>query len=397
MVKRNIHLAKLHSSYLFPEIVRRKNAYLAKNPHANIISLGIGDTTQPIPDFITRAMSEKTMGLGTHAGYSGYGPEEGIEELRIQIAKRLYPQTISGDEIFISDGIGSDIGRLQLLFGNQVTVAIQDPSYPAYVDSSVIIGQTGNYHNGQYRGIIYMPCCPENNFFPNLSQVPPADLIYFCSPNNPTGAAATREQLTELVAFAKAHRSIIIYDAAYAMYIRDPKIPRSIYEIAGADEVAIELGSFSKKAGFTGVRLGWSVVPKKLSFDDGTSVHQDWYRLVTSCFNGASNIAQTGGLAALHDNGWQEVNKMINYYGENAQLLKKEFLRMGYTVYGGDNAPYIWVHAPQKSSWETFEDLLHQKQILCTPGSGFGPSGEGFVRFSAFASREKILEALSRF
>lgn len=396
MVKRNPHLAKLNAGYLFPEIVRRKKAFLEKHPHAKLISLGIGDTTQPLPEAIVNVMKEKVLSLGTHAGYSGYGPEEGYEELRHEIASRIYKNKVSTDEVFVSDGIGSDIGRLQMMFGSNVSVAIQDPSYPAYVDSSVIIGQTGDFHQGQYRGISYMPCHPENNFFPDLDLIPPVDLIYFCSPNNPTGAVATKAQLKQLVDFARHHHSIIIFDRAYSMFIKDPELPKSIYDIEGANEVAIELGSFSKKAGFTGVRLGWSIVPKALRFEDGSSVHRDWYRMVTSCFNGASNIAQAGGLAVLDPKGWKEIQKMVQYYSDNATLLKKAFESKGFSVYGGVHAPYVWVKVPEKSSWQAFEDLLEKKHILCTPGSGFGPSGEGFVRFSAFAPREQTEEAIFR-
>jgi LL-diaminopimelate aminotransferase len=374
MVKRNPHLAKLHAGYLFPEIAKRKHAFLEKSPHAKLISLGIGDTTEPIPSCIAEAMAKTAFNLGTDEGYSGYGSEQGETSLREQIARVIYQEKISPDEIFISDGSKCDIGRLQVLFGNQAKMAVQDPSYPAYVDTSVILGQTHHY-DGQakhYKGIVYMPCTPSNQFFPDLNRVPSVDLIYFCSPNNPTGATATKEQLTELISFAKQNRSIIIFDAAYAAYIQDETLPRSIYEVEGAKEVAIELGSFSKMVGFTGVRLGWSVVPKELRFEDGFSVHRDWSRINATFFNGASNIAQKGGLAALQPAGLQAMQTVVHFYKENARLLRKAFEQQGYEVYGGSNAPYLWIRFPGMDSWQAFEMLLEKSHLICTPGSGFG-------------------------
>jgi LL-diaminopimelate aminotransferase len=390
MVKRNPHFAQLCSSYLFPEINRRKKIYLERYPESKLISLGIGDTTQPIPRSVTEALKKQVEALGTQKGYRGYGPEQGLEELRHEIAEKIYSHRVHSDEVFISDGCLCDIGRLQMLFGSDHTVAIQDPTYPAYLDNSVIIGQA------HLKKLILMPCLPENNFFPDFDQTPPAHLIYICSPNNPTGCAASRKQLEKLVAFAKKHRSIIIFDAAYSIYIDDPELPRSIYEIEGAKEVAIELGSFSKIAGFTGVRLGWSIVPKELHFEDGSSVQKDWFRLVTTCFNGASNISQAGGLAVLQSTGWSEIQENIRYYKENASLLKNSFKKMGYDVYGGEHSPFVWVRVKGKSSWEFFEELLEKKQILCVPGSGFGNSGEGFIRLSALGQRSDVEEAIAR-
>lgn len=398
MVKRNLHLAKLQSGYLFPEITKRKKAFLEKNPSAELISLGIGDTTQPIPSMIANPMAKTADFLATSDGYSGYGPEQGHFNLRQAISQQMYQGKRSADDIFVSDGSKCDIGRLQILFGNQTSMAVQDPSYPAYVDTSVIMGQTSTFHSPskQYSGITYMPCTPENNFFPNLDQLPRTDLIFFCSPNNPTGAAATHDQLSQLVAFAKKNHSILIFDAAYACFIRTPNIPRSIYEIDGAEEVAIELGSFSKMAGFTGVRLAWSVVPKELRFEDGHSVQNDWNRINSTFFNGASNIAQSGGLAALQPEGMRSMKELTAFYMTNATLLKETFEGLGYTVYGGVDTPYVWVHFPNQSSWEAFEMLLEKSHIISTPGSGFGPAGEGFLRFSAFANRSHIMEAISR-
>lgn len=398
MVQRNNHIAKLISGYLFPEINKRKMAFLQRNPQAKILSLGIGDTTEHLQSFIVNGLKEGATALGTIHGYTGYGLEQGQLKFRELVSKQLYNSKINPDDIFISDGSKCDIGRLQTLFGSQATVAIQDPSYPAYVDTSVILGQTANYNHEKkhYNGITYMTCLPESDFFPDLDLLPRTDLIYFCSPNNPTGAVATKEQLSKLVRFAQKNKSIIIFDAAYAHFIKDSRLPKSIYQIEGAENVAIELGSFSKMAGFTGIRLGWSIVPKTLRFDCGHPIHADWNRINSTFFNGASNIAQAGGIAALQPEGLEEMSRMANYYMENASILLKAFQDLGYTTYGGVHAPYLWVRFPQLTSWEAFEKILEEAHIITTPGSGFGPAGEGFVRFSAFGRRENILEASDR-
>ncbi len=398
MVKRNPHLARLHAGYLFPEIQKRKRAFQAEYPHAKLISLGIGDTTQPIPSLIASKMSQYALDLSTSQGYFGYGPEQGNEALRLKLAKKMYANRIDSDEIFISDGSKCDIGRLQILFGPHVTIAVQDPSYPVYVDTGVIVGQTSHFDRdySQYQGITYMRCHPDNHFFPNLSSIPKTDILYFCSPNNPTGAVASRSQLQELIAFCKANHTILVYDAAYACFIRDASIPKSIYEIEGADEIAIELGSFSKMAGFTGVRLGWSIIPKKICFEGGESLHSDWSRINSTFFNGASNIAQAGGLAALSDEGFSEIERLSDYYLLNAKKLRVVFKHCGYPVYGGDHAPYIWVQFPQFNSWQAFEWILENLHIITTPGIGFGPGGNGFIRLSTFGHAEDVDEALLR-
>jgi LL-diaminopimelate aminotransferase len=398
MVKRNKHFAKLNAGYLFPEIQKRKKALLERYPHARMISLGIGDTTEPIPPHITEGLKISAEDLGTSEKYSGYGPEQGNPLLRQKIAKTLYQDTISPDEIFISDGSKSDIGRLQLLFGADASIAVQDPSYPVYVDTGVMMGQTEGYDPScfQYRGISYMPCLPSNRFFPNLNEIPRTDLIYFCSPNNPTGAVATKEQLLELVNYARHNHSILIFDAAYTFYIRGSHLPRSIYEIEGAREVAIELGSFSKMAGFTGIRLGWSIVPDTLGFEGGFSIQKDWKRVVSTFFNGASNIAQMGGIAALDAKGLQEIRRVADFYMENAQILRSALEELGYLVYGGTEAPYLWVEFPGRKSWDVFEEILEKAHVVSTPGSGFGPAGEGFLRFSAYGHRRDIEEAVHR-
>lgn len=387
MIKRNSNLAKLKSGYLFPEIIKRKLKFLSQNPGAKLISLGVGDTTEPIPNTITNAMSEAALKLGTSSGYTGYGPEEGQEELRRQIAAKIYQNDFKPEEIFVSDGACCDIGRLQMLFGPHVSVAIQDPTYPAYADGSIMQG---------VNEIVYMPCTPDNDFFPDLEKVQRTDIIYFCSPNNPTGAAATKAQLEKLVRFAKINKSIIVFDSAYAFFVQDPQIPKSIFEIEGAKEVAIEIGSFSKIAGFTGVRLGWTVIPDELKYDDGTPVNKDWYRLVCTVFNGASNIAQQGGIAALEDEGRRETEKLTQFYLENAKIIKTVLEKQGLEVYGGSNAPYLWVRFKNRKSWDVFQDLMENFHIVTTPGSGFGPSGEGFVRFTAFGLRKNIISATKR-
>lgn len=398
-VSRNENMAKLQAGYLFPEIARRKAAHMLKHPDAQVISLGIGDTTEPIPEVITSAMSKRSYGLSTVEGYSGYGAEQGEKQLRASIAATYYANLgLEDGDIFVSDGAKSDISRLQVLFGSKVTIAVQDPSYPAYVDSSVILGQTGQFQKDveQFGKIEYMKCTPENGFFPDLSTVGRTDVIFFCSPNNPTGYAASRDQLTRLVQFAKENGSIIVYDSAYAMYVSDDS-PRSIFEIPGAKEVALEVSSFSKYAGFTGVRLGWTAVPKELLYSDGFPVAKDFNRIVCTCFNGASNIAQAGGVACVSPEGIKAMHEVVGFYKENTSIIVDTFVSLGFKVYGGKNAPYVWVHFPGQSSWDVFSEILEKTDVVVTPGSGFGPGGEGFIRVSAFGHRENVLEACERF
>eukprot|EP01038_Epipyxis_sp_PR26KG_P014321 gene14321-19210_t len=398
-VVRNENFAKLQAGYLFPEIARRRRLYLEKNPNANIISLGIGDTTQPIPSHILQGLINGASKLGTSSGYTGYGAEQGIKEMREKIAEKLYNNLIDPEEVFVSDGAKCDISRLQMMFGSKVVSAVQDPSYPVYVDTAVMMGQTGDIDpvTKQFKNIVYMPCNPSNNFFPDVRSVPRADVYYICSPNNPTGAVATRQQLKDLVKFAKEQGSIIVFDAAYAPFIRSPDVPKSIFEIEGAKEVAIEVNSFSKYAGFTGVRLGWTVVPNALKYSDGSLVRNDWNRVMTTAFNGASNIVQNGGLACLDDEGLTEINTLIDYYLENARILRSTFKDLGFDVYGGVDAPYIFVHMKGKGSWDSFSHILETIQVVTIPGAGFGPGGEGFLRMSAFAPREACEEACKRF
>lgn len=399
-VERNENFAKLAGGYLFPEIGRRRNAYIEANPDMadRIISLGIGDTTMPIPEHILSGLVEGASKLGVKETYSGYGAEQGMGPLREKIAEKLYNGLVSADEVFVSDGAKCDIMRIQQMFGSKVKSAVQDPSYPVYVDTSVMLGQTGEQdpETMQYENIVYMPCTAENGFFPDLESLPYADVVYICSPNNPTGAAATKEQLENVVKICKERGSILVFDAAYAPFIRTPGVPKSVYEIEGAKEVAIEVNSFSKYAGFTGVRLGWTVIPSDLKFKDGTPVRQDFNRVMTTAFNGASNIVQAGGMACLDDEGLKEIDTLIDYYLENAAMLRETMESIGYAVYGGTDAPYVFVALKGKSSWDTFSEILEKAQVVTIPGAGFGPGGEGYLRLSAFAPRDSIIEACER-
>lgn len=402
MIKRNPGFANLTAGYLFPEISRRRLAYLAAHPEAKLISLGIGNTTEPLTPHIDTGLIEAAKRLATLEGYSGYGDEQGLTALRERISAVFYGGQIAPDEVFVSDGAKCDIGRLQLLFGRDVEVAVQDPSYPVYVDGSVIIGAAGAYHDGTqgshagYAGIRYLPCTADNGYFPDLGDLPENGLIYFCSPNNPTGAVATKAQLASLIAAATRKGSLIIYDAAYAEFIRDPDLPKSIFEIDGARECAIEVNSFSKPIGFTGVRLGWTLVPKELKYADGASINGDWNRVCTTVFNGASNIAQYGGLAALEPQGLEEMRALTDFYLGNARLIRQALERLGINCIGGDNAPYIWARFPGRASWDVFAEILDRCHVVTTPGSGFGPAGESFIRFSAFGHRADVTEACHR-
>lgn len=387
MLKRNPNFSLLSSHYLFAEIAKRKSDYLARNPTAKLCNLGIGDTTRPLTPLIGEAMAKYAKALTTKAGYHGYGDGAGEPELRKAIADRFYKGIFTPDEIFVSDGAKSDIARLQVLFGKVRSIAVQDPSYPPYVDGSLLMG---------IEDIRKLPSTFENNFFPDLAPARGGDLIYFCSPNNPTGAVATKKQLQELVAFAKKEKALILFDNAYSAYIRSSELPKSIFEIEGAKEVAIEINSFSKMAGFTGVRVGWSALSKDLSYPDGGSIFADWKRVISTTFNGASNVAQAGAVAALSPEGWSEVQDQIDAYMKGAAKMADFLRKMGFQVVGGDNAPYCWVKIPGRSSWETFQFLLEEASIVSVPGSGFGPSGEGYIRLSAFSPFEEISEALDR-
>jgi len=395
MITRNPNIANLKAGYLFPEIAKRRREFATAHPDAKIISLGVGNTTEPVLPHTNAGLTEGARKLGTAEGYSGY-QDEGMEQLRERISSVFYKEKFTIDEIFISDGAKCDIGRLQVLFGNGVKIAVQDPSYPVYVDGSVLAGAAGAWEGNGYKGITYLPCTAENDFFPNLDLIPNDSIIYFCSPNNPTGAVADRVQLTSLVNTAISKGCIIIFDAAYSEFIRDANLPKTIYEIDKAETCAIEVNSFSKPAGFTGVRLGWSVVPKAIKFSGGESVNADWNRIAGTIFNGASNIAQAGGIAALDDEGIKEIRQLTDFYLGNAKLIREALIKLGIKCIGGDNSPYIWAHFPGRDSWEVFSEILEKCHVVTTPGAGFGPAGQSFVRFSAFGHRADVEEACKR-
>ena len=401
MVRRNPCIANLQAGYLFPEIAKRRRDYASAHPGAKIISLGVGNTTEPLFPHIGRGLTASAEALAATETYTGYGDEQGLTALREKIASVLYHGMVDAGEVFISDGAKCDIGRLQLLFGAETKAAVQDPSYPVYVDGSVLIGAGGPAQKAGgagavYSDITYLPCAAENNYFPDLAPIPPNSLIYFCSPNNPTGATSDRKQLAALVDAARDKGAFIIFDAAYSAYIRNPALPKSIYEIEGAKSCAVEVNSFSKTAGFTGVRLGWTVVPKDLRYASGESVNADWNRICTTVFNGASNIAQSGGLAALDNEGLKEVRALTDFYLGNAKLIRDALRRLEIPHVGGDNSPYVWAHFPGRDSWEVFSEILEKCRVVSTPGSGFGPAGRSFIRFSAFGHRSDVEEACAR-
>jgi LL-diaminopimelate aminotransferase len=401
MIERNVNLSRLKAGYLFPEIARRRREFAASHPEdparpeTRIISLGVGNTTEPVLPVTGAGLVNGARRLADAATYSGY-TDEGLIELREGISRVFYRGAFSPDEIFISDGSKCDIGRLQLLFGAGVKAAVQDPSYPVYVDGSVLAGAAGPWTGAGYGGINYLPCTEENGYFPDLSKLEDNSLFYFCSPNNPTGAAASRSQLEALVAAALKKGCLVIFDAAYAEYIRDPALPKSIFEIDGSRECAIEVNSFSKSAGFTGVRLGWTAVPKELKYAGGESVNADWNRVMGTIFNGASNIAQAGGIAALSPQGLAEIRELSDFYLGNAKCIRGALEKGHISCVGGDNSPYIWARFPGRDSWDVFAEILEKCRVVTTPGAGFGPSGQSFIRFSAFGHRKDVEEACAR-
>ena len=379
----NTHLQHLDGNYLFTEIANRTQEYQQNHPDAQVLRLGIGDVTLPLPQVIIDAMHRAVDELASAATFRGYGPEEGYLWLRQAIVDNDYTSRgihVSPEDVFISDGAGSDLGNLSELFDASNSVAILEPSYPAYVDTSRMAG----------REIIWLPCLAQNNFYPALPKQK-ADIIYLCFPNNPTGTVLTRDELSRWVEYARANHSIILFDAAYEAFIEDPDVPHSIYEIEGAQEVAIEIRSFSKTAGFTAVRCGYTVVPK------ATGLQTMWLRRQCTKFNGASYISQRAAEATYTPEGKAAIQANLSYYKQTAQIFLEGLRTLGYEVFGGKNAPYIWCRVPHGyASWSFFDHLLHTSQIVCTPGAGFGPTGEGFVRFSAFSNRKDVEEALKR-
>jgi LL-diaminopimelate aminotransferase len=405
MIKINENFLKLRAGYLFPEISRRIRAFQAKNPNAKIISLGIGDVTQPLPPVVIEAMKKAVDDMADADTFHGYGPEQGYDFLIDAIIENDFNARgvkLDRSEIFVSDGAKCDIGNIQEIFGIDNIVAIPDPVYPVYVDSNVMAGRTGDADkNGQYGKIVYMPCTADNNFLPDLPQTT-VDIIYLCFPNNPTGAVAPREFLSKWVDFARKNKAVIFFDAAYEAFITDPDIPHSIYEVDGARDVAIEFRSFSKTAGFTGVRCAYCIVPKQLKActKGGKSVEVNpvWNRRHCTKFNGASYISQAGAAATYTTEGKKQIRKMNNIYMSNAALIRTSLTKLGCQVHGGVNAPYIWMKTPDGlDSWDFFDKLLTKAGIVSTPGAGFGPAGEGFLRLSAFAEPKNVKEAMKRF
>ncbi len=403
MAKINENYLKLQAGYLFPEIGRRVGEFIEANPDKKVIKMGIGDVTQPLMPSVVKAFHEGVDELAKAETFKGYGPEQGYAFLREAIAQNAYQDNgidISADDIFISDGSKCDTGNIQEIFGHDNKVAICDPVYPVYADTTVMAGKTGNYDSGHYEGIIYMPCTKENNFIPELPSESP-DLIFLCYPNNPMGTVASKEELKKWVDFAAKNKSIILYDAAYEAFITEDNIPHSIYEIEGAKEVAIEFRSFSKTAGFTGTRCAYTVIPEELvGYDEAGKAHKVkplWNRRQSTKFNGVSYPVQKAAAAVFTPEGKKEVAEVIAYYLENARIMKESLTAAGYEAFGGVNAPYIWVKTKDgMSSWDFFDKVLTEANVVGTPGSGFGPAGEGYFRFSAFADRESTIEAMER-
>ena len=396
----NENYLKLPGSYLFSNIAKKVNAYQSENPEAQILRLGIGDVTQPLAPAIIEALHKAVDEMSNAETFHGYAPDLGYEFLRSAIAKNDYKDRgcdISADEIFVSDGAKCDSGNIQEIFGLDNKIAVCDPVYPVYVDTNVMAGRSGEYNpNTQnFDGMIYMPCLEENDFVPEFPKENP-DIIYLCFPNNPTGATITKAQLQEWVDYAKRIGAVIIYDAAYEAYITEEEIPHSIYECEGARECAIELHSFSKNAGFTGVRLGYTVVPKDLKCGD-VQLHSLWARRHGTKYNGAPYIVQRAGEAVYSDAGKAQLKEQVAYYMQNAKVIYEGLKNAGYSVSGGVNAPYIWLKTPDKmTSWEFFDKLLHEANVVGTPGSGFGAHGEGYFRLSAFGSHENTIKAVER-
>jgi LL-diaminopimelate aminotransferase len=400
----NDNYLKLKAGYLFPEIGRRVSAFAQANPDAKMIRLGIGDVTEPLPKACRTAMIKAVEDMGDRTTFKGYGPEQGYDWLREKIVAHDFQARgceVDSSEIFVSDGSKCDTGNILDIFGDNNTIAVTDPVYPVYVDTNVMAGHTGAVNEaGEYGGLVYLPITADNNF---TAQIPTqkVDLIYLCFPNNPTGAVATKENLKAWVEYAKANESIIFFDAAYEAFISKPEIPHSIYEIEGARDCAIEFRSFSKNAGFTGTRCAFTVVPKTLTAKaaDGSDIElwNLWNRRQSTKFNGVSYIVQRGAEAVYSPEGQKQTKALVNFYMENATIIREQLTKAGLQVYGGVNAPYVWVKTPNNtSSWDFFDKLLETVNVVVTPGSGFGAAGEGYFRISAFNSRENVEEAMWR-
>ena len=400
----NDNYQKLPGSYLFSEIAKRVTAFQSKNPSAKVIRWGIGDVTQPLPKVCIDAMKNAVDEMAKADTFRGYGPEQGYEFLREKIAEWNYKHrgiNVEADEIFISDGSKCDCGNIQEIFGLNNKIAIADPVYPVYLDTNVMAGRTGELQaDGHFEGVVYLPCTSENDFSPSIP-TEHVDLIYLCSPNNPTGTTLSKEILEKWVAYAKANDSIILYDSAYAAYITEDAVPRSIYEIDDARDCAIEFRSFSKTAGFTGTRCGYVVIPRELTaanrHGDRVPLKNLWLRRQTTKFNGTAYIVQRGAEAIYSDEGQSQIRTLIDYYMENARIIREGLTKVGLTAYGGINAPYIWLKTPNDmKSWDFFDKLLNETHVVGTPGAGFGPCGEGYFRLTAFGDRNNTIEAMSR-
>ncbi|MCX8128683.1 MAG: LL-diaminopimelate aminotransferase [Clostridia bacterium] len=401
----NENYLKLPGSYLFAEIGRRVTKFKNENPDANVIRLGIGDVTKPLPQAVIEAMHKAVDEMANEATFRGYGPEQGYDFLIEKIIKNDYvPRGInlSVDEVFVSDGAKSDCGNIQEIFGLDNVIAVTDPVYPVYVDSNVMAGRTGELgDDGKWSRITYIQCTAENNFVPELPKSRP-DMIYLCFPNNPTGMTLSKQELKKWVDYAKENKSIILYDSAYEAYIQEKDVPHSIYEIEGAKEVAIEFRSFSKTAGFTGTRCAYTIVPKEVvaftSKGEAIQLNKLWNRRQTTKFNGVPYIIQKGAEAVYSEEGQKQIKSMVEYYMTNAGIIREGIESLGLQVFGGVNAPYIWLKTPNGiDSWAFFDKLLNEANIVGTPGVGFGPSGQGYFRLTAFGNRENTIEAVNRF
>jgi len=404
VVQVNENYLKLKAGYLFPEIAKRVKIYSQSNNSAEIIKLGIGDVTEPLPRVCIEAMGKALDEMGTIDGFRGYGPEQGYSWLREKISENDFISRgcqISPEEIFVSDGSKCDSSNILDILGKDNSIAVTDPVYPVYVDSNVMTGRTGDsLENGTYQGLTYLAINEGNNFLPELPEKK-VDILYLCFPNNPTGATINKAELKKWVDYALQNKSLILFDAAYEAFIQDDEIPHSIYEIEGAKDCAIEFRSFSKNAGFTGVRCAFTVIPKNLKGLSSTNEEIDlwplWNRRQSTKFNGVSYVVQRGAEAVYSLKGKQEVRGLIDFYMENAKIMKNKLQNAGYKVYGGDNAPYIWIKVPdQMTSWDFFDFLLQKVSVVGTPGSGFGLSGEGYFRLSAFNSRSNVIDAMER-
>ena len=401
MLKINEHYLKLQASYLFSDIAKRVAAFQEQHPEKDVIKLGIGDVTKPLPAACIKAFHAAVDEMGTESGFHGYGPEQGYEFLRKAIAENDFQARgadISADEIFVSDGAKCDTGNIQELFSLDARVAIPDPVYPVYLDTNVMAGRTGSFVDGRYQGITYLDSTRENNYVPALP-AEPVDLIYLCFPNNPTGSTISKEQLKTWVDYAKENKALILFDAAYEAFIRDDSLPHSIYEIEGAREVAIEFRSFSKNAGFTGTRCAYTVVPKECmaydSADNKQPVHPLWNRRHCTKFNGVSYPVQRAAEAVYSDEGKAQIHDLVGSYLKNADLSAGVIGDLGFDYVGGDNSPYIWIRSDQ-DSWDFFDMLLGKAGVVCTPGAGFGKCGQGYIRLSAFNSYENVKRAMER-